>query len=330
MKVLVVGGAGYIGSHAVMELIRDGHEVVIYDNLSTGYEMLIHEEATFYLGDTLDPVQFDHMFRVETQKKPFDAVMHFAAKLVVPESLEQPLEYYHNNVEGVRVMLELMVKYNVKHVIFSSTAAVYGEPEIGICDEKSPLDPINPYGASKAAAEQLIKWVCNAYNMTYCIFRYFNVAGADSSLKIGLYHDQLTHLIPVTLQAALGIRDKMYIFGSDYPTPDGTCIRDYVHVTDLAQAHVLGAQYLVDGGDSLICNLGTGSGYSVQEIVSAVQEIIPVPHEVAPRRGGDPAQLIANPSRAQEVLGWKATHSLHEIIASDLAFRKQLMEKGIQ
>lgn len=329
MKALVVGGAGYIGSHAVYELIRAGHEVVIYDNLSTGHEMLIHPDATFYLGDTLDAAQFDNVFRVECSKKPFDVVMHFAAKLVVPESMEQPLEYYQNNVEGVRIMLATMKNYNIKNVVFSSTAAVYGEPENGVCTEDMPLAPINPYGASKRAAEELIQWVCQAYDMNYCIFRYFNVAGADKSLKIGLYHDQITHLIPIAIQTALGMRKEMYIFGDDYDTPDGTCIRDYIHVTDLAQAHILGAQYLIDNHKSLIANLGTGTGFSVKEIVEAAQKIAPVTCKMADRRPGDPALLIADPARAKAVLGWEPKYTLDEIIASDYAFRKALMEKGI-
>lgn len=326
MKVLVVGGAGYIGSHAVFELIRAGHEVVIYDNLSTGYREMIHPDARFYLGDTLNPDQFDDVFRVECAEKPFDAVMHFAAKLVVPESVTQPLTYYHNNVEGVRVMLETMMKHNVKHVIFSSTAAVYGEAD-GVCHEDDECKPINPYGASKLAAEDMIRWVCRAHDMTWGIFRYFNVAGADDSLKIGLYKDQITHLIPVTLQAALGIRESMTIFGTDYPTPDGSCIRDYIHVTDLVQAHILGAQHLVDGKKSFTINLGSGTGYSVREVVEATQKIIDVPFVEGPRRDGDPAALTADPSRAYEILGWKATRTLDEMIASDLAYRKARQER---
>lgn len=326
MKVLVVGGAGYIGSHAVYELIRAGHEAVIYDNLSTGFESLVHKDATFYLGDTLDATQFANVFRIECAKRPFDVVMHFAAKLIVPESMEQPLEYYHNNVEGVRVMLETMRAFGIKNVIFSSTAAVYGEPEEGVCTERTPLNPINPYGASKRAAEELIRWTCQAHNMKHCIFRYFNVAGADSSLEIGLRYDRITHLIPVTIQTALGIRERMTIFGQDYPTVDGTCVRDYVHVTDLVRAHIMGAEHLLSGGESITCNLGTGTGFSVKQIVEAVQKHLPVNHVYGPRRPGDPGLLVADPTRAKEVLGWEPRFGLDEIIASDLAFRQRFMK----
>ena len=326
MKVLVVGGAGYIGSHAVMDLIKTGHDVVIYDNLSTGYEMLIHPEAQFYLGDILDSKQLDRVIEHEQAKAHIDVVINFAAKLIVPESLEMPLEYFHNNTEGVRTLLAAMVKHDIKYIVFSSTAAVYGQPEGGICKEDMPLDPINPYGASKRACEDIIKWVCKRYDMSYCIFRYFNVAGADESLKIGLYHDQITHLIPVIMQAALGIRDKFYVFGTDYNTPDGTCIRDYVHVSDLARAHVMGAEYLYENNSSLLANLGSGSGYSVKEVLDTAQKISEVPFEYGQRRPGDPDMLIADAQRAKEVLGWKPKLGMDKMLTSDLAFRKRLLQ----
>jgi UDP-glucose 4-epimerase len=240
MKVLVIGGAGYIGSHVVYELIKDNHEVVVVDNLSTGLREMIHKDAKFYLGDITDKRQLTDIFKAECGIKPFDVVMHFAAKLIVPESVEKPLEYYYNNVEGVRIMLEVMTEFNIKNVVFSSTAAVYGNPIKPVCEEEDPTLPINPYGASKLASEEMIKWVCKRYNMNYCIFRYFNVAGADESLEIGLKKDNLTHLIPVTIQTALGIREKMQVFGNDYNTKDGTCIRDYIHVSDLAIAPYFG------------------------------------------------------------------------------------------
>ena len=252
MKVCVIGGAGYIGSHTVYELIRDGHEVVVIDNLSTGRKEMVHKDAKFYLGDITREAELSEIFKKECDIKPFDVVMHFAAKLIVPESVEQPLEYYYNNVEGVRIMLSVMKDFNIKNVVFSSTAAVYGEPEKDICEENDKTNPINPYGETKLTSEKLIKWVCKRYNMNYCIFRYFNVAGADESLEIGLNKDNLTHIIPVTVQTALGIRDKMVVFGNDYDTKDGTCVRDYIHVSDLAYAHVLGAKYLVENNKSLL------------------------------------------------------------------------------
>lgn len=327
MKVLVVGGAGYIGSHAVMELIRAGHEVIIYDNLSTGYEMLLHPQARFYLGDILDAKQLDTMLSHEQARGPIDVLINFAAKLIVPESLEQPLEYFHNNTEGVRTLLEAMCKHGIKHIVFSSTAAVYGQGSKEPCHEDMPLDPINPYGASKRACEDIIKWVSKRYDITYCIFRYFNVAGADSSLKIGLYHDQITHLIPVIMQTALGIREKFVVYGDDYKTFDGSCVRDYIHVSDLARAHVMGAEYLVSGKPSLIANLGSGTGYSVKEVLNEALKICDISYEYGPRRPGDPDILIADTQRAKNILGFSPKLDLHDMLASDLAFRKQLCKK---
>jgi UDP-glucose 4-epimerase len=327
LKVLVVGGAGYIGSHAVYEMIRAGHEVVVMDNLSTGSRDMVHANATFRAGDIRVAGDLRQVFSSEQRDDapPFDVVLHFAAKLVVPESMVQPLEYYHNNVEGVRLMLSAMTDYNVKNVVFSSTAAVYGNPVgDGTCVEGTPANPINPYGASKLAAEDLIRWVSSAYGMNYCIFRYFNVAGADASLEIGLLKDHLTHLIPVALQAGLGLRDSMTVLGRDYPTPDGTCIRDYVHVTDLARAHVLGAQRLVDSNESLLANLGSGSGFSVTEVLAEAERHIHVPHTYGGRRPGDPAKLIASNGVAKSVLGWEPTLNLSDMISSDLAFRRRL------
>ncbi|MDO5044905.1 MAG: UDP-glucose 4-epimerase GalE [Coriobacteriia bacterium] len=329
MKILVVGGAGYIGSQTVAELIKTGHEAVIYDNLSTGYEMLIHPEARFYLGDMLDKAQLSNVLAIESKKAPFDAVIVFAAKLVVPESLEQPLEYYQTNIEGLRIVLECMRDFNIKHIVFSSTAAVYGSPEEAVCVEDMPTKPINPYGSSKLAGEEMIRWVCDRYDMNYCIFRYFNVAGADTELNLGLYHDHITHVIPVIMSVALGIKEKFYIFGDDYDTPDGTCIRDYIHVIDLARAHVLGVEYLLKEKKSLLANLGSGGGYSVREILDVARKHFEVPFEIAPRRAGDPAKLIAHTGKAQEILGFKPEYGIEEIILSDYAFRKKLAEKGI-
>lgn len=318
MKVLVAGGAGYIGSHAVYELIRAGHEVVIVDNLTTGDMNMVHPEASFYECDIRD---YDKLVDILKKEATIDVAMHFAAKLIVPESVTQPLEYYSNNVEGVRIMIEALRDTGIKNIVFSSTAATYGEPENPVCQEDDIKLPINPYGESKLAAERLIHWCCNAYDMNYCIFRYFNVAGADESGKIGLKKDTITHLIPVAIQAALGIRDKMTIFGTDYNTPDGTCIRDYIHVTDLAQAHILGAKYIFENNTSGTFNLGSSEGFSVKEVVEAVNKIKEVPHDFGERRLGDPAKLIASNTRAKEVLGWEPKLSLEVMIESDMAFR---------
>lgn len=324
MKVCVIGGAGYIGSHAVYELIRDNNEVVVIDNLSTGDKRFVHKNAKFYLGDITKEEQLSEIFKKECDIKPFDVVMHFAAKLIVPESLEMPLEYYYNNVEGVRIMLKTMVKYNIKNVMFSSTAAVYGNTGSEPCTEESTTNPENPYGDSKLACEKLIKWVCKRYDMNYCIFRYFNVAGADKSLEIGLFKDNLTHLIPIVIQTALGIRKEMTVYGDDYETRDGSCIRDYIHVSDLANAHVLGAKYLVNNNKSLLCNLGSNKGYTVLEVIKEVEKIMPVNYKVGPRRPGDPAIVLASNTKAKELLGWTPKYGLKDIIESDMNFRKKM------
>ena len=324
MKVCVIGGAGYIGSHAVYELIRDGHEVVVIDNLSTGLERMVHKDAKFYLGDITKKEELNNIFKKECEIKPFDVVMHFAAKLIVPESVTHPLEYYHNNVEGVRIMLEVMVENNIKNVVFSSTAAVYGEPVKPVCEEDDLTKPINPYGESKLACEKLIEWVSKAHDLNYCIFRYFNVAGADESLEIGLDKEKLTHIVPIVNEVALGKREKVMVFGDDYDTPDGTCIRDYIHVTDLAQAHILGAKYILKNNKSLLVNLGSNEGYSVMEVIKEVEKISPVKYEMDARREGDPAKLIASNKRAKEILGWEPKYKLFEIVKSDYDFRAKI------
>ena len=327
MKVLVVGGAGYIGSHTTYELIRAGHEVVVLDNLSTGTRKNVHPKARFEWGDIRRKSDITSVLEAEANSgRPIDVAMHFAAKLIVPESVSQPLAYYENNVEGLRTMLEALLDCDVKNVVFSSTAAVYGEPKASECHEDDATEPINPYGETKLACEKMIKWVAAAHEMNYCILRYFSVAGADDSLEIGLDKDQLTHLVPLIMQAALGLRDKLSIFGSDYDTPDGTCIRDYIHVTDLAQAHILGAEFILKNNASVLANLGSGTGFSVKQVVDAALELFDVPFEYAPRRPGDPAKLIANIERAKAVLGWEPQHDLRSILKSDYDFRKRLNE----
>ena len=320
MKVLVVGGAGYIGSHAVLELIKAQHEVLVFDNLSSGFQDMVAKEATLIIGDIRDKQALDQVFQ---KHQEIDVVMHFAAKIVVPESVEQPLEYYSNNVEGVRILLDSMQEHNIKNIVFSSTAAVYGEAS-GVCYEDDPTHPINPYGETKLATERMIKWVTEAYGMKYLIFRYFNVAGADHSLKVGLKKDQLTHLIPVAIQALIGLREKLLIYGNNYDTEDGTCVRDYIHVSDLAYAHVLGAEYLSNGGFSTTINLGSNQGYSVLDVAKTVQKLGNMHYEITERRPGDPAKLIASNDKAKAILKWTPKYGLEDIIRSDYEFRKTL------
>ena len=320
MNVLVVGGAGYIGSQTVYQLLRAGHKVSVMDNLSTGSREFVPQNAKFYLGDIRVKDDIDKVL----SDQEFNIVMHFAAKIIVPESMTTPLDYYHNNVEGVRLLLESMVKHKVRNFVFSSTAAVYGEPKNGVCKEDDPKVPINPYGESKLTCEKLIQWTASAHGLNYVIFRYFNVAGADDSLEIGLKKDQLTHLIPVAIQAALGVRKELLVYGVDYPTKDGTCLRDYIHVIDIADAHVLGAEYLIKGGKSDVFNLGSSKGYSVLEVVDTIDTIAHVSYRIVERRPGDPAVLIADASRAEMTLNWKPSRSLKDMISSDLKYRATL------
>ena len=328
MKIFVAGGAGYIGSHTVYELVRAGHDVVVYDNLSTGRRSAVHADARFYEGDILDKSRVIEVLNAEESSGAVEVAMHFAAKLIVPESVSQPLAYYHNNVEGLRTMLAGLVETGVRNIVFSSTAAVYGEPKAGECSEDDYTIPINPYGETKLADERMIKWVAAAHGLNSCIFRYFNVAGADASLEIGLDKDQQTHLVPLIMQTALGQRERLSIFGNDYDTPDGTCIRDYVHVTDLAKAHVLGAEHIARQNESILLNLGSGNGYSVSEVVEEAQALFPFSYEYAPRREGDPAKLIASITKVQERLGWQPELGLKEILESDYAYRKTLLQKS--
>jgi UDP-glucose 4-epimerase len=310
LAVLVVGGAGYIGSHAAHTLRRRGHEVIIYDNLCTGHKKLA---AGFELivGDIADSAKL-----AKTLNR-CDAVMHFAAHAYVGESVENPRKYFHNNVTAAIALLNSVMDSRVRKFIFSSTAAVYGNPATSPITEDSPRQPVNPYGATKLAFENALVAYSRAYGLKFVSFRYFNAAGADEGGTIGENHHPETHLIPLILQAIQGKRAALEIFGDDYPTADGTCIRDYIHVNDLAEAHVLGLEYLAKG-ESAAMNLGTGQGYSVHEVVSAVERVTghKVPTHIGQRRAGDPAELVADPSRAEKLLQWKAKRSLDEIIAS--------------
>ena len=322
LRVLVAGGAGYIGSHVVYDLIRAGHEVVVVDNLSTGLRSFVHPEAGFHQADITVPSELQAVFKQETKDKPIDIVMHFAAKLDVEESVHHPLKYYHNNVEGVRVLLDAMLAAGIKNIVFSSTAAVYGDANSqNPLKEDDVLNPINPYGASKLAAEQLIQSAALAYGINYAILRYFNAAGADDSLEIGLEKESYTHLIPLAVRAALGLGEKVKIFGDDWPTPDGSCIRDYIHVSDLSIAHLLAADYIREEQKSLLLNLGTSKGSSVKEVVAAVDVLRPCPYEIVGRREGDPAMLIADATKAREVIGWQAQRNLEQIVISDMEYR---------
>lgn len=315
MRILVLGGAGYIGSHTALELVKAGNEVVIADNLVTGYRKAIPEGAKFYEGDLRD---FDFLNKLFQQEK-IDAVIHFAAYSLVGESVTNPLKYYDNNLYGTKVLLEAMVKNNVGKIVFSSTAATYGEPENIPILETDRTCPTNPYGETKLAMEKMFKWTAEAHGLRYVSLRYFNACGADESGTIGEAHNPESHLIPLILQVPNGRRETISIYGTDYDTPDGTCIRDYIHVTDLAQAHILAVQYLNNGGESDIFNLGNGVGYSVREVIETARKVTghPIPATETSRRAGDPARLVASSEKAKSVLGWKPVHdSLEEIIAS--------------
>ena len=315
MKVLVLGGAGYIGSHTVKALCEENIDVVVADNLVTGHIEAVDSRAKFYKGDIRDINFLDDLF----SKEKIDAVIHFAAYSLVGESVTDPLKYYDNNLCGTKVLLESMVKNNVDKIVFSSTAATYGEPENIPILESDRTEPTNPYGETKLSMEKMFKWTANAHGLRFVSLRYFNACGADESGKIGEAHNPETHLIPIILQVPNGQREFVSIFGNDYPTKDGTCIRDYIHVTDLAQAHILAVKYLMNGGNRDIFNLGNGVGFSVREVIETARKVTghPIPVKDVERRAGDPAQLIASSEKAKKVLGWKPEHdSLEEIIAS--------------
>jgi UDP-glucose 4-epimerase len=314
MKVLVTGGAGYIGSHVVRQLGEVGHEVVVYDNLSTGHRWALLA-GTLVEGDLADGERLDKLF----EEHRFDAVLHFAAFIVVPESVAEPLKYYANNTRNTLGLLERVQRFGVPHFVFSSTAAVYGMPEQTVIDETTPLAPINPYGASKMMSERMLMDLGAAGGPSYVALRYFNVAGADPEARIGQATPDATHLIKVACQAALGQRERLQIFGTDYATPDGTCIRDYIHVEDLARAHLDALDYLAAGGDSQVLNCGYGRGYSVREVAETVQRVSGVDFRVdeAPRRAGDPPALVAENTRIKEVLGWQPKFDDLETIVAD-------------
>ena len=315
MAILVLGGAGYIGSHTVYELIDAGRDVVVADNLLTGFRAAVHPKARFYELDIRDRAALDALF----EKEQIEGVIHFAASSQVGESMSDPLKYYDNNLHGTMVLLQSMVAHGVDKIVFSSTAATYGEPERVPILETDRTDPTNCYGETKLSMEHMMRWVSQAHGLRYVALRYFNACGAHASGAIGEAHNPETHLIPLILQVPGGKREKISIFGDDYPTKDGTCVRDYIHVTDLAQAHILALDYLLSGGENNVFNLGNGVGFTVKEVIDVARAVTghPIPAETCPRRAGDPAQLIASSEKAVKVLGWKPQYNdLNTIIAS--------------
>ncbi|WP_141434070.1 UDP-glucose 4-epimerase GalE [Bacillus sp. 03113] len=315
MSILVCGGAGYIGSHTVSELLDKGEDVIVLDNLQKGHVHAVLDGARLVVGDLRDK---DFLEKVFTENN-IEAVMHFSADSLVGESVEDPLKYYDNNVYGAICLLQAMKNHNVKKIVFSSTAATYGEPKNIPILETEPTIPTNPYGETKLAIEKALKWSENAYGLKYVVLRYFNVAGAHMKGKLGEDHDPETHLIPIILQVALGKRDKLMVFGDDYDTHDGTCIRDYIHVTDLADAHILALEKLRKENTSGTYNLGNGNGFTVKEMIDAARKVTgkEIPAEIAPRRAGDPAKLVASSEKAIKELGWKPRYtSIEEMIES--------------
>ena len=316
MKILVLGGAGYIGSHTVAELIKEKQEVVVIDNLETGYRQAVHPDATFYRGDIRDRNFLDSVLEKESN---IDAVIHFAAYSLVGESMVNPLKYYDNNIYGTKVLLEALVDHHIDKIVFSSTAATYGEPERVPILETDCTKPTNAYGETKLAMEKMFYWSSKAHDLRYVSLRYFNACGAHESGLIGEAHSPESHLIPIILQVANHQREAISIFGDDYPTKDGTCIRDYIHVIDLAKAHILAVQYLIKGNESNIFNLGNGMGHSVKEVIEAARKVTkePIPVVIKQRRAGDPAILVASSEKARRILGWNPVHvDMEEIIES--------------
>lgn len=315
MAILVAGGAGYIGSHMVKDLVEHGQEVVVADNLSTGHRDAINPKAKFYEGDIRDRKFLDKIF----DNEDIEAVVHFAAFSIVPESMSKPLKYFDNNTGGMITLLEAMRDHNIKYIVFSSTAATYGVPEHMPIKETDPQNPINPYGLSKLMMEKMMHWADKAYGIKFVALRYFNVAGAAPDGTIGEDHGPETHLVPIILQVAQGKRKELSIFGDDYNTPDGTNVRDYVHVMDLADAHILAIKYLEAGNESNAFNLGSSTGFSNKQILEAAREVTgePIPAKIAPRRPGDPDSLVAASDKARNVLGWDPEYDdVHDIIAT--------------
>ena len=323
MSILVTGGAGYIGSHMVHELADAGERIVVLDNLSTGFDWAIAAGVPLILGDTGDQNLVGQIVR----EHKIESIIHFAASAIVPDSVRDPLDYYKNNTVNSRALIETAIKNRVRHFIFSSTCAVYGNPAQVPVTEDTLAAPISPYGSSKLMTEIMLRDAGTALDLRYVILRYFNVAGADPNCRTGQSSKNATHLIKVAVEAALGLRPKLDIYGSDYPTPDGTCIRDYIHVSDLVRAHSEALRYLRAGGSSVRLNCGYGHGFSVREVVDMVKRVsgIDFKVEIAPRRPGDPAQIVAASDRARAMLGWTPHYDdLGTIVAHALAWEKTL------
>jgi len=326
MAVLVTGGAGYIGSHMVLALVDAGEETVVIDNLSTGFRWAVHPQAHFHEGDIADTALLSRLIR----DYRIEAVVHFAGSIIVPESVENPLKYYLNNTAKSRDLTATCVSEGVPHFIFSSTAAVYGVPDTSPVREDLPLAPISPYGTSKLMTEWMLRDTAAAHDLRYVALRYFNVAGADPKGRSGQSTRNATHLIKVASQTALGERAEMGIFGTDFPTPDGTGVRDYIHVSDLISAHMAALGYLQKGGESLSANCGYGRGFSVREVIAAVEDVSgkPVKAVEQPRRAGDPAELVSDPSLLKATLDWRPEHEdLKEIVSHALSWEAGLKEK---
>jgi UDP-glucose 4-epimerase len=325
MKLLVVGGAGYIGSHFVKAALLEGHIVTVFDNLQTGHRDAIDPKATFFQGDLRDPSALDSVFASST----FDAVIHFAANSLVAESVKDPLKYFDNNVSGTIGLLQAMNRHQVKQLIFSSSAAVYGSHETMPITEDYATVPTNPYGQTKLMMEQIMRWCEAAYGIRYVSLRYFNVAGSWGDGTIGEDHRPETHLIPIVLQVPLGIRSEVTVFGDDYNTKDGTCIRDYIHVVDLAEAHLKALAFLVREQRSEIFNLGSQEGYSNLEILETARKtaIHPIPAGIGPRRPGDPDKLVASSAKAKRMLGWTPKRGIENIVKDAWTFH-QAKPKG--
>ncbi len=319
--VLVTGGAGYIGAHTVKDLLKHGHDVVVFDNLCAGHRELVLT-AELFRGDLLDPDALRSCF----DSFSFDSVVHFAALASVPDSIQDPEKYYQNNVTGGLNLLEVMREYDVKNLIFSSSAAIYGSPKEGPIPEEHPKNPESPYGRTKWIFEQILEDYSRAYGLRSISLRYFNAAGADPSGQIGEWHSPESHLIPIVLEVAQGKRSQIEIFGADYDTPDGTCIRDFIHVSDLAEAHVLALQHLHDGPPCTAYNLGIGTGHSVREVVDTCRKVtgLAISTVESPRRPGDPPQLVADSSRAERELGWRPRFpGLPEIVETAWEWQKR-------
>jgi UDP-glucose 4-epimerase len=326
MTVLVTGGAGYIGSHMVLELADAGERAVVLDNLSAGYTWAAPQGVPLVVGDSGDQTLVTRLIR----QHGVDAIIHFAASVVVPDSVRDPLGYYRNNTVNARALIECAVNNGVRHFIFSSTAAVYGNPAKVPVTEDTPLQPISPYGWSKLMSEVMLRDVTRAYGLAHVILRYFNVAGADPARRTGQSSKAATHLIKVAVEAALGLREKLDVFGDDYPTPDGSCIRDYIHVSDLARAHIDALRYLRSGAASLTLNCGYGHGFSVLEVIETVKRVSGVDFKVAiaPRRAGDPAQIVADCKAVRTTLGWQPRFDdLSTIVTHALAWESELIER---